>query len=211
MEGAKISTFFKPISITNSTTNVVSPAHEPAHESAHGSMAVDDEQKFIDFFASSATAPLVRGKPMQGRRKAVFGLNHGRKVVPPQPFSLLPPEFKRWCVVQKRTGFNSLTVDVCEAGTQFQWSIESTEDLARREVVFLSFALNASDRKSNLANVSFRWPSRKDPAKRRSGGAILKHGTALRFSTSQHKQLNCENRQVAKLPWLRLTLRVVKT
>ena len=200
-----LDSFFKPQAGASMEQEVTRPVVKPK-----APQVTDDDQKFIDFFVSKATSPLVRGQPLKGRKIAIFGCPHGRKVVAAHPFSQLPPEFKKWCVSHKYTGFNSLTAEVLEPGFHFQWSLENVENLSKGEVVFISFAIEVNVRSKNLAEVKFRWFNRKDPTKRRTGMASIGHETVLRFNARKHKKKKCENRQVALLPWLRLTLRTVK-
>lgn len=200
-----LDSFFKPKTNAVLEQDVVHPVATPK-----APRFTDDDQKFIDFFVSKAVSPLIRGQPLKGRRIAVFGCHHGRKVVAAHPFSQLPPEFKRWCVLHRYVGFNSLTAEVLEPGFRFQWSLENAENLGKGEVVFISFAIEANVRGENLAEVNFRWFNKKDPTKKKVGVVNIGHKTVLRFNARKHKKKKCENRQVALLPWLRLTLRTVK-
>tara|TARA_B100001094_G_scaffold171305_1_gene165645 strand:+ start:425 stop:1057 length:633 start_codon:yes stop_codon:yes gene_type:complete len=200
-----LDSFFKPQSNALPKQEIAEPVVKPK-----APQPTDDDQKFIDFFVSKAVSPLVRGQPLKGRKIAIFGCPHGRKVVSALPFSQLPPEFRKWCVSRKYTGFNSLTAEVLEPGFQFQWSLENVENLSKGEVVFISFAIEANARSKNLAEVKFRWFNKKDPTKKKTGVASIGHQTVLRFNARKHKKKKCENRQVALLHWLRLTLRTVK-
>ena len=173
---------------------------------------VDDEQEFVDFFLSKAGSPLIRGQPLKTRRVAVFGEKYHWGGGVTFPINALPLSFRKWCVANKYTGFNSVLVNVYEdKSSNIAWHMDATDSMQMGEVVSISFAAHRKHRKKPLANFEFRWPDKKDPAKKKTSTVLLEHGTAIRFDAVKHKQKKCEHRVAKTLyPRVNVTLRRIK-
>lgn len=175
-------------------------------------LQVDDVQEFVDFFLSKASSPLIRGNPLKSRRIAVFGERYywGKDVT--YPINTLPLSFRKWCVTHKYTGFNSVLVNVYDdKSSNIAWHMDATESMQSGNVVSVSFAARREHREKRLANFEFRWPEKKDIAKKRSRTIVLQHGTAIRFNAIKHKQKKCEHRVSKTLhPRVNVTLRRIR-
>jgi len=157
---------------------------------------VDVEQQFIDYFLSKAVHPKWRGKQLKGRRVAVFGKKYYWGEDATYDIKFLPQSFKKWCKVNKYTGYNSFLVNVyTEAADNIGWHMDDTTNLEGSEVASVSFATKPKDRDKTLAVMEFRYPNKKDT----DGAKIvkketLKHGTVVRFDAQKHKKTSCEHR-----------------
>ena len=148
--------------------------------------ADDDVQDFIEHFAKSTKLPLMsNGKTLTARRAAVYGKQYYWGKTDTKPITDLPSSFRKWVAQHGFSKCNSFLVQIYDdAKSNISWHTDLTEPLDSHEVACVSFALNKSDRKKDLAELQFRWPDKADKSKFKHGKATLSHGTIVRFTQS---------------------------
>lgn len=206
-------------SAKESSSATVKPAAEPpaitAPEATVKPSKEDaqlDEQDFIDFFLKAAKAPIYKGSALKARRVAVFGKAYywGSDVT--HSITALPLSFREWCAKNKYTTHNSILVNVYDdKESNIGWHCDDTRNLARSEVVSISFSAKRKNRDKSLAVFEFRWPDKQDKTKKIVKKETLSHGTVIRFDAVKHKKKTCEHR-VARtaFPRVNVTLRTLK-